>query len=343
MAGLVRRHMLDTGGDAPYRLEDWLRGRPAPRRSPFALPLPPCPLLPCPSPGAYFGLPLLAPGAPSGPYTLVWAHSLPLALCSVSRVPTSVTCAPACSADARVPPLSLVLSPPLPAPWPAPCALLLLALAPCLCPCVRPRALLIAPPSFPCPCPCLVLCPVSLHPLPALPAPFPCPCPLSLPCAPWPVPCICPWALSLSPSAPRPALLWPAPCPAPAPSRPSWTTRPASRCRCSCSSVMPGGVRWGTGGRTGRSLPLGKAAFGGYSLAGLVWLWLGLVWARYLALSLPSASAVAAHGEALGARVGLDPRASSVLGAVARLAGDAVSAPCASRGLLRGRGGRAAD
>ena len=69
---------------------------------------------------------------------------------------------------------------------------------------------------------------------------------------------------------------------------------------------------------------------------GLVWVWLGLVWARYFATSLPSAAAAAAPVQALGAHGGPVPRAGSVpgdavwpAGAVARLAGDAVSAPCA--------------
>ena len=65
-------------------------------------------------------------------------------------------------------------------------------------------------------------------------------------------------------------------------------------------------------------------------------MWLGLAWVRYLAPSLPSATAAAAPGEALGARAGSVPRARGVLGAaawpagsVAWLAGAAVLAPCA--------------
>ena len=99
---------------------------------------------------------------------------------------------------------------------------------------------------------------------------------------------------------------------------------------------MPDGVRTGTGGRTGRGLPLGKAALGGYGLGGLVWMWLGLVWARYFAPSLPPAAAAAAAGELLGARAGATPCAGGVpgaaawlVGAVAWPAGAAFSAPCA--------------
>ena len=99
---------------------------------------------------------------------------------------------------------------------------------------------------------------------------------------------------------------------------------------------MPGGVRVGAGGRTGRRLPLGKAPLAGYGLGGLVWVWLALVWARYLAPSLPSDAAAAAPGEALGARAGPVPCAGGVLGAavwpagaVPRLRRAVVSAPCA--------------
>ena len=67
---------------------------------------------------------------------------------------------------------------------------------------------------------------------------------------------------------------------------------------------MPGSVRLGTGGQTSRGLPLGKAALGGDVLEGLVWVWLGLLWARSLAPSLPSAAAVVIPGKALGARLG---------------------------------------
>ena len=35
--GVVRRHLLDAGGDAPHRLHVRLRGRPAPRPPPFVL------------------------------------------------------------------------------------------------------------------------------------------------------------------------------------------------------------------------------------------------------------------------------------------------------------------
>ena len=67
-----------------------------------------------------------------------------------------------------------------------------------------------------------------------------------------------------------------------------------------------------------------------------MWLWVGLAWARYFALSLPIAAAAAATGEAPVARAGSFPRFRGVLGAaawpaeaVARLAGAAVATPCA--------------
>ena len=103
---------------------------------------------------------------------------------------------------------------------------------------------------------------------------------------------------------------------------------------------MPGGVRLGAGGWTGRRLPLGKPALGGYGLGGLVRVWLGLVWARYSAPSLPSAAGAVVPAEALGARVGPIPTDGAVRGASARPAGAAAAAPCASAPPPPGRGGR---
>ena len=103
----------------------------------------------------------------------------------------------------------------------------------------------------------------------------------------------------------------------PAPPPPSRITRRASCCRRSCGSVMLTGVRTGAGGQTGRGLPSGKAAFWGYGLWGLAWVWLGLVWTRYLAPSLPPAAAAAAPGEALGARAEAAPCAGGVRRALA--------------------------
>ena len=40
VVGVVRRHLLDAGGDAPHRLHVRLRGRPAPRPPPIAPPSP---------------------------------------------------------------------------------------------------------------------------------------------------------------------------------------------------------------------------------------------------------------------------------------------------------------
>ena len=61
--GVVRPHLLDTGGDAPRRLDVRLRGCLAPRPPPFALPSP-CGsgAPPCLSPEAYVALPPLALG-----------------------------------------------------------------------------------------------------------------------------------------------------------------------------------------------------------------------------------------------------------------------------------------
>ena len=71
-----------------------------------------------------------------------------------------------------------------------------------------------------------------------------------------------------------------------------------------------------------------------------MWVWVGLVWARYFALSLPTAAVAAAAGEAPVARAGFFPRLRGVLGvaawsaeAVARPAGAAVATPRAPSSL----------
>ena len=330
VVGVVRRHLLDAGEDAPYRLHVRLWGRPAPRPPPFA------PLSPrgscapsCLSPGAPGAL-ALALGSLPGPHVLV-----PL---SAPRVPPPVTCALACTAGARIPPVPVSM--PLAAPT------------------LADRAPLHSMRSV------AARLGTLLSPLRVLPVPLPFPGSLFrvVPSA----------ARALSPSAAAglstlpalsPSLL--AGCPQASPLRSSLGTPPVASCPplCapvdgtlprlraapplpdhapgvllpfSCGSVIPGGVRSAVGGRTCRVRPVGKAALGGNGLGGLVWEWLGLAWARYLARSLPSAAALAAPGEALWARAGPVPRARGVpgaaawpAGAVARLAGAVVSAPCA--------------
>ena len=97
--------------------------------------------------------------------------------------------------------------------------------------------------------------------------------------------------------------------------------------------MTPGGERSRVGGRTCRSRPGGKG-LGGNGLGGLVWVWVGSAWAGYFALSLPTAAAAAAAGEASAARAGFFPRLRGVLGAaawpaeaVSRPAGVAAAAP----------------
>ena len=192
----------------------------------------------------------------------------------------------------------------------------------------------VLPVPLPIPCSLSRLAPPAALPLPLASAPFPRFRPRSLPRVPWLAPCVCPWALRLLGPVPCSALPWPAPCPACAPSPPSWITRRASCCRGSYGSLTPGGERSGARGRTCRVRPVGKAALGANGLGGLEWVLLGLVWARYFAPSLPLAAAAAAPREAPGARAGSVPSARGMpgaaawpAGAVARLAGAAVSTP----------------
>ena len=106
VVGVVRRHLLDAGGDAPHWLHVRLRGRPASRPPLFAPPSPQGSHAPsCLSPGAHGAL-ALALGSLSGPHAPV-----PL---SVPWVPLPVTRALACTAGARALPV------PVPMPLAAP-------------------------------------------------------------------------------------------------------------------------------------------------------------------------------------------------------------------------------
>ena len=223
----------------------------------------------------------------------------------------------------RHPALAVGPAPCHPRPWPARSPTVPRPIPCTWAPCPRPCA------PFPCPGPFPAPCPESRRPLPA-----PCPPPLLRPCSPprvpWPAPCACSWALPLSPPVPRSAPPWLVRSSACAPSRPSWITRRASPFLCSCGSVWPGGERSGAGGRTCRVRPGGKG-LGGNGLGGLVWVWVGLAWARYFALSLPTAAVAAGPGEAPEARVGSFPcmlgAAAWPANAVARLARAAVATP----------------
>ena len=106
--------------------------------------------------------------------------------------------------------------------------------------------------------------------------------------------------------------------------------------------------RLGVGAQTGRGLPSEKAVSGGYTLGGLMRVWVSWFWAGYLVPSLPSVRAAAATGcwpsEAPLARAGPVLRAGGVLRAAARSAGAAAAAPCGRSGGVSGAkpAGRAA-
>ena len=95
VVGVVRRHLLDAGGDAPHGLHVRLQGRPAPRPPPFG---PPSPRAPMPRPACPFG-----PAAP-----------LPLPL-----GPFPAPC-PCCGSRPPSPTPWLARSPTAPRPAPAP-------------------------------------------------------------------------------------------------------------------------------------------------------------------------------------------------------------------------------
>ena len=92
VVGVVRRHLLDVGGDSPHRLHVWLRGHPAPRPPPFDLPSPPDSHAPSRLSLGARGALALALGPSCGPLPVPWVpphvtHALayPLAHCPSVR------------------------------------------------------------------------------------------------------------------------------------------------------------------------------------------------------------------------------------------------------------------
>ena len=327
VVGAVRQHLLDAGGDAPHGLHLRLRGRPAPRPPPFDPPSPQGSHAPsCLSPGAH-GTLALALGSLPGPNA-----SVPL---SVPWVPPPVTRTLACTAGARA----------LPVPVPMPLA----------APTLAHRSSLRSMRSV------AARLGALLAPLRALPVP--CPLSGSLPRV------ASSAARALSPSAaaglgasPAFAPFFLAACALARPLRVSLGTPPVASCPPLRAPVagtlhrlravpplldhalglpLPRQLRQ----RDARRRMLGRwwadvprprrgEGLGGNGLGGLVWVWVGLVWARYFAPSLPTAPAAAAPGEAPGAHAGSVPRVCGVpeaaawpAEAVARLAGAAVSTP----------------
>ena len=141
VVGVVRRHLLDAGGDAPHRLHARLRGRPAPCPPPFAPRSPRGSRAPSRlSPGAHCAL-ALALGSLPGPHAFV---SL-----STPWVPPTVTCTLARTTSARI--LPVLVPMPLGAPTLADRARLhsMRSVAACLGALVAPLRVLPAPFPFP--------------------------------------------------------------------------------------------------------------------------------------------------------------------------------------------------
>ena len=301
VVAVVRRHSLDAGGDAPHRLHVQLWGRPAPRPLPFAPPAPHGSHAPsCLSPGAHSAL-ALALGYLPGPYASV---SLP-----VPWVRLPVNRAVACTAGARA--LPVPVSMPLAAPTLADHAALR-SMRPVA---ARLGALLaplrVPPVSLPLPGSLSRVVPSAAHALSpsaaaglgALPA-FPpsllaasalaCPLPVSLGTP--PVASCPPLRAPVAGRLPRLCAIPPLPDHAPGVPLPTQLRQRDARRQ-----------TLGRQRRTCRVHHVKKAAYGGNGLGGLVWVWLGFVWARYFAAALPLAAVAAASGEAPWARSGPSP------------------------------------
>ena len=325
LVGVVRRHLLDAGGDAPHRVHVRLRGRPAPRPPLFAPPSPHGSHAPfCLSPGAHGALPL-ALGSLPGPRASV--------LLSVPWVLLPVTRMLACIAGARA--LLVPLLMPLAAPTLADGASLrsMRSVAARLGALLAPLRVL--PVSLPlpgslsrvAPSATRALSPSAAAGLGALPAFLPSllaacalACPLRVSLGTPPVASCPPLRAPVAGTLPRLCAVPPLPNHAPAVRLPLQLRQRDARRR---ELGRQGGGRVA-------SAPWGRRPSGGNGSGGLVWVWLGF------ATSLPLAAAAAAPSEAPGARAGSVPRASGVLGAaawlagaVARVAGVAVSTPCA--------------
>ena len=72
VVGVVRRHLLEAGGDAPHRLHVQLRGRPTPRPPSFDPPSPGGSYAPSRLSLGARGALALALGPPSGPLPVPW-------------------------------------------------------------------------------------------------------------------------------------------------------------------------------------------------------------------------------------------------------------------------------
>ena len=222
-------------------------------------------------------------------------------------------------------PLPAPFRPLSPTPWPA-CSPTVPRSAQCTwAPCPRPCA------PFPCPGPFPAPCPVSRRSLPALRPPL---LLLLAPCrvCPGPLPARAPGHFPCRILSPAPRFRgWHAALPARRPLLPgsgAWHPLPLQ--------LRQRHARRPALGRRGADVPVrpGGKGLGGNGLGGLVWVWVGLAWARYFAPSLTTAAAAAAAGEAPVARAGSFPRFRGVLGAavwpagaVARLARAAVATP----------------
>ena len=113
VVGVVRRHLLDAGGDAPHWLHVRLRGRPAPRPPLFDPPSPPGSHAPSRLSLGARGALALALGPPSGPLPVPWGQP---------PVTHALACLLAHCPSLRPMPLGALPEPPraLPVPWPLP-------------------------------------------------------------------------------------------------------------------------------------------------------------------------------------------------------------------------------
>ena len=305
-----RWHLLDAGGNARHSLDLELRGLPTPFPCGWCpLPFPPLPPL---GPAVLLAVarippPLLAPGPPPCPWPLAPARPIPLAALPMSltltRTPSASDCALAFPVRLSSPAAASAFA--LPVPLPPSAAARALALPLRLPPPPAAARAVARPWCLPPSSAASRLSTIAFLSLPCAPAFSPMPRPIAVSSV---------FSCPLLPCLDHATL--------------QLRQRDVHR------------RAFGHRGANAPWPPFREGGLGRVRPGGLGWVWLGRVWARYSAPSIPSVAAAAAPGglpgEAPWARAGPVPRAGGVPGAAARSAAAAAGASCGRSDGLSG-------